>query len=68
MGVSTTETMDLNAGVHPDNVAFWEQQALRLDWDTPWHTAHRWNPADREAGRGPGITWFEGGKLNVAAN
>jgi len=68
MGVSTTETMHLNAGVHPDNVAFWEQQALRLDWDTPWHTAHRWNPADPEAGRGPEITWFEGGRLNVAAN
>jgi acetyl-CoA synthetase len=69
----------------PDHVAFWEEQALRLDWaetpktpDTPgsagtdagkpWHTAHRRVPADAEAGIGPAITWFEGGKLNVAHN
>ncbi|SFT78638.1 acetate--CoA ligase [Arthrobacter sp. ov118] len=68
-----------------DHVAFWEEQALRLDWaetpetpDTPgsagtdagkpWHTAHRRVPADAEAGIGPAITWFEGGKLNVAQN
>ncbi|MHA7290833.1 acetate--CoA ligase [Arthrobacter sp. MDT3-24] len=60
----------------PDNVAFWEQQALRLDWaqpagisgGKPWHTAHRRVPADAAAGKGPEITWFEGGKLNVAYN
>jgi len=66
----------------PDNVAFWEEQALRLDWaetaetpgspttgsGKPWHTAHRRVPADAEAGVGPAITWFEGGKLNVAHN
>ncbi|MDR6414278.1 acetate--CoA ligase [Pseudarthrobacter sulfonivorans] len=60
----------------PDNVAFWEQQALRLDWEQPagapygkpWHTAHRRVPADAAAGKGPEITWFEGGKLNVAYN
>ncbi len=34
----------------------------------PWHTAHRRVPADIEAGTGPAITWFEGGKLNVAYN
>ncbi|MET1085687.1 MAG: acetate--CoA ligase [Arthrobacter sp.] len=68
MGLNTTETLDLNTGVRPDNVAFWERQALRLDWDTPWHTAHRWVPTDQAAGRGPEITWFEGGRLNVAAN
>lgn len=59
-----------------DNVAFWEQQALRLDWapsgessdGKPWHTAHRRVPADAAAGKGPEITWFEGGKLNVAYN
>ncbi|MCO4274661.1 acetate--CoA ligase [Pseudarthrobacter sp. HLT3-5] len=60
----------------PDNVAFWEQQALRLDWaqpagtsgGKPWHTAHRRVPADAAARKGPEITWFEGGKLNVAFN
>jgi acetyl-CoA synthetase len=60
-----------------DTVAFWEQQALRLDWTTPgqgghggkpWHTAHRRVPASLEAGTGPDITWFEGGRLNVAHN
>src|SRR5687768_11658326 len=58
-----------------ETVAFWEQQALRLDWapsDTPggkpWRTAHRKVPADAEAGTGPDITWFEGGRLNVAYN
>ncbi|MCE3293565.1 MAG: acetyl-coenzyme synthetase, partial [Arthrobacter sp.] len=58
-----------------DTVAFWEQQALRLDWapsatpgGKPWHTAHRKVPADAEAGTGPDITWFEGGRLNVAYN
>ncbi|CAN7197701.1 acetate--CoA ligase [Arthrobacter sp. LjRoot78] len=50
------------------NVAFWEEQALRLDWAEPWHTAHRRVPADLDAGTGPDITWFEGGKLNVAYN
>ncbi|MBO1268132.1 acetate--CoA ligase [Arthrobacter sp. PO-11] len=60
-------------------VAFWEEQALRLDWaeadwagasgpEKPWHTAHAWVPADAEAGRGPQISWFDGGKLNVAYN
>ncbi|MET3161992.1 UNVERIFIED_ORG: acetyl-CoA synthetase [Arthrobacter sp. UYEF10] len=60
----------------PDHVAFWEEQALRLDWappagisdGKPWHTAHRRVPADAAAGKGQEITWFEGGKLNVAYN
>lgn len=57
-----------------DNVAFWEQQALRLDWasapglEKPWHTAHAWVPADAAARKGPEISWFDGGKLNVAYN
>ncbi|MFJ6077643.1 acetate--CoA ligase [Pseudarthrobacter sp. NPDC092419] len=54
--------------VSPQNIAFWEQQALRLDWESPWHTAHRWVPADAEAGTGPQISWFDGGRLNVAYN
>ena len=49
-------------------VEFWEEQALRLDWAEPWHTAHRRVPADLDAGTGPDITWFEGGKLNVSYN
>ncbi|SEJ60948.1 acetyl-CoA synthetase [Arthrobacter sp. yr096] len=49
-------------------VAFWEEQARRLHWDEPWHTAHTWTPTDVEAGQGPRISWFDGGKLNVAYN
>nr|WP_264355891.1 acetate--CoA ligase [Pseudarthrobacter sp. MM222] len=66
-------------GTEAERIAFWEEAALRLDWepapglqspgqDKPWHTAHRLVPADVEAGIGPAITWFEGGKLNVAYN
>ncbi|KUM36497.1 acetyl-coenzyme A synthetase [Arthrobacter sp. EpRS71] len=49
-------------------VAFWEEQAHRLHWDQPWHTAHSWKPTDVAAGQGPDIKWFDGGKLNVAYN
>lgn len=49
-------------------VGFWEEQARRLHWAAPWHTAHTWTPLDVEAGRGPEISWFDGGKLNVAYN
>ncbi|MCD4851228.1 acetate--CoA ligase [Arthrobacter sp. AK01] len=49
-------------------VGFWEEQARRLHWAAPWHTAHTWTPTDVEAGRGPDIRWFDGGKLNVAYN
>ncbi|WP_284975623.1 acetate--CoA ligase [Arthrobacter sp. efr-133-TYG-104] len=50
------------------NVAFWEAQARRLHWAAPWHTAHSWKPLDVQAGQGPEIKWFDGGKLNVAYN
>ncbi|WP_235036293.1 acetate--CoA ligase [Arthrobacter sp. 18067] len=49
-------------------VGFWEEQARRLHWAAPWHTAHSWQATDVEAGRGPDIRWFDGGKLNVAYN
>ncbi|MHA7223586.1 acetate--CoA ligase [Arthrobacter sp. RHLT1-20] len=62
-----------------ERIAFWEAAALRLDWEPtpagqapgggkPWHTAHRRVPADVGAGTGPQISWFDGGKLNVAYN
>ena len=43
-----------------DPLAFWEQQARRLDWDTDWTSVLDWQP--------PYATWFAGGKLNVAVN
>ncbi|MFO7690720.1 MAG: acetate--CoA ligase [Cryobacterium sp.] len=54
-----------------DPVAFWSEQAHRLDWHTPWHTEHSWKPAvtgaDGELSI-PAAEWFAGGTLNVAVN
>jgi acetyl-CoA synthetase len=43
-----------------DRLAFWEEQAHRLDWAQPWDTVLEWNA--------PFAKWFTGGKLNVAYN
>jgi acetyl-CoA synthetase len=54
-----------------DPVAFWEEQARRLDWHTPWHTANVWEPVRRLADGSlsvPRSEWFSGGTLNVAVN
>ena len=54
-----------------DPVAFWAEQAKRLDWAEPWHTTHSWQPAvpDSEGVLSiPHAEWFAGGKLNVAVN
>jgi acetyl-CoA synthetase len=53
-----------------DPVGWWEEQARRLEWAEPWHTAHRFTPALRADGslQPPDISWFEGGRLNVAVN
>jgi acetyl-CoA synthetase len=44
-----------------DRIKFWEAQAARLNWDTPWQQALDWSDA-------PFAKWFVGGKLNVAYN
>jgi len=54
-----------------DRLAFWAEQARRLDWDTPWDTVHTFEKAEpREDGTlsVPVLEWFAGGTLNVAAN
>ncbi|SDZ35740.1 acetyl-coenzyme A synthetase [Micromonospora pattaloongensis] len=44
-----------------DRLAFWEQQARRLDWAREWEQVLDWsNP--------PFAKWFVGGQLNVAYN
>ncbi|WP_329106566.1 acetate--CoA ligase [Micromonospora sp. NBC_01699] len=44
-----------------DRLAFWAQQASRLDWAKPWDEILDWsNP--------PFAKWFVGGELNVAYN
>jgi acetyl-CoA synthetase len=54
-----------------DPVAFWEDQARRLEWNTPWRTAHSWDPVRRLPDGSlsvPRAEWFAGGTLNVAVN
>jgi acetyl-CoA synthetase len=60
-----------------DPVGFWEEQAHRLAWHSPWRTAHTWNPSvptgefdenGRPALSIPKAEWFAGGTLNVAVN
>src|SRR5262249_31733920 len=43
-----------------DRLAFWEKQAARLDWATPWTQVLDW---DR-----PFAKWFVGGRLNASVN
>jgi acetyl-CoA synthetase len=44
-----------------DPTSFWEEQARRLQWETPWTQALDWSEA-------PFARWFVGGTLNVAVN
>ncbi|MEN9693334.1 MAG: hypothetical protein RLZZ330_978, partial [Actinomycetota bacterium] len=44
-----------------DRLAFWDKQAARLTWQTPWTQTLDWSNA-------PFAKWFVGGKLNVAYN
>ena len=44
-----------------DRLAFWDAQASRLQWDTPWEQTLDWSDA-------PFAKWFVGGRLNVAVN
>ena len=48
-------------GPRSDRMAFWAEQAERLDWDQKWDRVLDWdNP--------PFAKWFVGGKLNAAYN
>jgi len=44
-----------------DPVAFWEEQARQLQWETPWEQPLDWSEA-------PFAKWFVGGRLNVSVN
>nr|WP_313313045.1 acetate--CoA ligase [Dietzia maris] len=52
---------DLYDSASSDRLAFWEEQARRLDWDTEWTEVLDWSDA-------PVAKWFVGGKINVAYN
>ncbi|GIG26203.1 acetate--CoA ligase [Cellulomonas denverensis] len=68
--IGPAEHAALLAEAAADPVAFWERAARRLTWDTPWHTAHTWEPARGEGDQltVPRIEWFAGGRLNAAVN
>ncbi|WP_104117623.1 acetate--CoA ligase [Arthrobacter sp. B1805] len=71
MGIGTTTTGAAALQDEADRLAFWEEQAGRLDWSTRWHTLHTFKkatPQDDGSLRVPVIEWFAGGTLNVAAN
>jgi acetyl-CoA synthetase len=53
-------TEALYAAAARDRLAFWEEQARALDWMRPWTSVLTWTP--------PHARWFDGGRLNVAAN
>ncbi|WP_301280711.1 acetyl-coenzyme A synthetase N-terminal domain-containing protein, partial [Rhodococcus sp. RD6.2] len=52
---------ELQAAADADRLAFWDTQAKRLDWATPWTQVLDWSDA-------PVAKWFVGGSLNVAYN
>jgi len=51
---------DLYARAEKDRLAFWDEQAQSLQWDTPWNTTLDW--------QSPYAQWFIGGKLNASVN
>jgi acetyl-CoA synthetase len=53
-------TPELYERARRDRLAFWADEARRLDWITPWKTVLEWTP--------PHAKWFSGGRLNVSAN
>ena len=58
---ATYEAMYRQSVDNPDQ--FWADQATQfLTWNTPWETV---SSSEIQSGQ---ATWFEGGKLNVAAN
>jgi len=58
---ATYEAMYRQSVDNPDQ--FWADQATQfLTWNAPWETVSR---SEIQSGQ---ATWFEGGKLNVAAN
>ncbi|MGQ7787411.1 acetate--CoA ligase [Nesterenkonia sp. K-15-9-6] len=65
-------TADVHSWADPvteqERLAFWDQAASLLDWETPWHTTHRWTDPDPRTRRGPDIRWFDGGTLNAGVN
>ncbi len=60
LAAAANVTADAYAAAADDRLAFWAEQAGRLQWDTPWDEVLDWQP--------PFAKWFVGGTLNVAVN
>ncbi|WP_243062487.1 acetate--CoA ligase [Humibacter sp. RRB41] len=61
LAANANVTADAYDRAAADRLLFWETQARRLQWDTPWDEVLDWsNP--------PFAKWFTGGRLNVAVN
>ncbi len=43
-----------------DFISFWEEQAKKLSWFSPWNKTLEWSP--------PFARWFEGGLINASYN
>src|SRR4029079_690739 len=54
-------TAELYRDAEQARLAFWEKQANRLSWETPFTDVLDWSEA-------PFAKWFVGGQLNVAHN
>ncbi|HET8623810.1 MAG TPA: AMP-binding protein, partial [Gemmatimonadales bacterium] len=55
-----TATKELYERARRDRLAFWADEAQSLDWIQPWRQVVDWKL--------PHARWFDGGKLNAAAN
>jgi acetyl-CoA synthetase len=53
-------TAELYERARLDRLAFWAEEARRLDWFTPWKEVLHWSP--------PHAKWFTGGRLNASTN
>jgi len=51
---------EIRKSAESDFVAFWEEQAKKLDWFSPWDKTLEWNP--------PFAKWFQGGMINASYN
>jgi acetyl-CoA synthetase len=60
LAAAANVTADAYVEADKDRLAFWERQAGRLSWATPWDTVLEWEL--------PFAKWFVGGQLNAAYN
>jgi acetyl-CoA synthetase len=60
LAASANVTADAYDRAAADRLAFWEEQAGRLQWEQPWTRVLDWEP--------PFAKWFVDGTLNVAVN